>query len=262
MTKRIIIISTVLILTYCSIVIGKQFLLSHYRQKADVALFLSGDYKTAIKYYNKLIYWRPDAAGYYYNRGDAYKEDKQYENAIADYKKSLQLGVRDSLQAILRIALSAKRLGDLETEEQMLLRLLERSRDKTGTEIEFWASNYNLGKLEFEKRNYRRAINYYNAAHTVRPTELEIYHRANAYFALGQLDSAKQDLRQSLSFIKSDFLKKYPTSLLAACDSCYFPFGSKEYELLTESGNVTIIQALDKASADKQIKELNDALSQ
>lgn len=249
-TKRIIIILTISVVTYFSLLIGKRLLLSHYRQKADVALFLSGDYKTAIEYYDKLISWRPNAAGCYYNRGDAYYKDGQYEKAIYDYNKSLQLGIKDSLQAILRIALTAKRQGNLLTEEQYLQDLLDLSKDKKESENEFWAANYHLGQLEYKNKNYRKAINYYNIAHTVNPTNLEIYHRANSYFALGKLDSARQDLKQSLSFVKADFVRENPNSILATCDTCSFPFGSREYELLTEPNGKTIIQTFDKNAGE------------
>lgn len=258
--KRIIIISTIIAVTYFFVVIGKRLLLGHYRQKADIALFLSGDYKTAIEYYDKLISWRPDAAGYYYNRGDAYDKNGQYENAISDYNKSLQLGIDDSLQTILRIALTAKRQGNLRTEEQYLQKLLLLSKDRAEKENEFWAANYHLGQLEFKKKNYRKAINYYNIAHSATPTNLEIYHRANSYFALGQLDSARLDLNQSLPFVKADLVRKYPNSILAKCDTCAFPFDSREFELLTEPNRETLIQTLDKFSDDKKIKELNDNL--
>jgi tetratricopeptide (TPR) repeat protein len=259
-TKRIIIILTIVIVAYFSVVIGKGLLLSHYRQKADVALFLSGDYKTAIQYYDKLISWRPNAAGYYYNRGDAFYEEEQYEKAISDYNKSLQLGIKDSLQTILRIALTAKRQGNFPIEEQYLQQLLGLSKDKRGNENEFWAANYHLGQLEFKMKNYRQAIDYYNTAQVVNPNNFNLYHRANAFFALGLLDSARRDFNTSIHFVKKDFVRKYPNSQLAQCDTCGFPFGSKEYELLTESNGETIIQALDKYEDNKQIKELNDIL--
>lgn len=246
--------------TYFSVVIGKRFLLGHYRQKADVALFLSGDYKAAIEYYDKLISWRPEAAGYYYNRGDAYYKDRQYEKAISDYKKSLQLGIEDSLQTILRIALTAKQQGNLQTEEQHLQQLLVLSKDRIGKENEVEAANYHLGQLEFKKKNYRKAIDYYNAAQVVKPNNFNLYHRANSFFALGLLDSARQDFNTSIQFVKKEFVRKYPNSQLAQCDTCGFPFGSKEYELLAEPNEETIIQSLEKYADDKQIKELNDKL--
>lgn len=259
-TKRIIIILTIVAVTYFSVVIGKRLLLGHYRQKADVALFLSGDYKTAIEYYDKLISWRPDAAGYYYNRGDAYDKDGQFEKAISDYNKSLQLGIDDTLQTILRIALTAKRQGNFQTEEQYLQQLLRHSKNRTGKENEFWAANYHLGQLEFKKKNYRQAIAYYNTAHLVDPNNFNLYHRANSFFALGLLDSARQDFNTSIRFVKKNFVRKYPNSQLAQCDTCGFPFGSKEYELLAEPNGETIIQTLDKYADDKQINELNDKL--
>ena len=259
-TMRTLKLGAIIGLTILGLYVGRIVLLSHYRQKADLALFLSGDYKTAIKYYDKLIYWRPNAAGYFFNRGDAFQGDRQYENAIADYKKALELGINDSLQTILRIALSAKRQGDLQTAEQKFLQLLKLSTEKVEKENEFWAANYHLGQLEFKKKNYRKAIDYYNAAHIVSPSNFELYHRANAYFALGLVDSARQDFNTSIRFVKRDFIKEFPKSLIAQCDTCGFPFGSKEYELLTESKTETIIATLDKFADDKQAKELNDKL--
>ncbi|KAA9333670.1 tetratricopeptide repeat protein [Adhaeribacter soli] len=259
-TKRLIIILTIVAGTYLLVIIGKGLLLGHYRQKADVALFLSGDYKAAIKYYDKLISWRPNAAGYYFNRGDAYNNDGQYDKAISDYEKSLKLGIEDSLQAILRVALVAKRQGNIRFSKQYFHKLLYLSKNKKETKNEFWAANYHLGQLEFKEKNYREAINYYNMAHSTDPTDLEIYHRANAYFALGKVDSAQQDLKQSLSFVKRDFVKKNPNSHLAKCDTCSFPFGSKEYEFLTEPKKETIIQTLANFSDDEQIKDLNNKL--
>lgn len=258
--KRTIIILIFVAVTYLLVAIGKRPLLNNYLQKADVALFLSGDYKAAIEYYDKLILLQPSEAKYYYNRGDAYDNDGQYGKAISDYTKSLQLGIEDSLQTILRIALTTKRIGDLQSEEQYLQQLFRLSKDRNGKENEFWAANYHLGQLEYKKKNYRKAIEHYNLAHSVTPTNLEIYHRANSYFALGQLDSARQDLRQSLAFVKGDFVMKNPNSILANCDTCAFPFGSKEFELLAEPNRETIIQTLDKFADDKRIKELNDKL--
>lgn len=230
----------------------KNSLLIHYEQKAGNALIL-GDYKSSIDNYNKLISLRPDVSVYYYFRGDAYKGDKQYAKAILDYLMSLKIGISsdDSLQTMLRIALIYKVEGMVNNEEKMLNELLRLSKNRIGNENEYWAANYHLGQLEYKKKHYRKAINYYNTAHLTSPTNLEIYHRANSYFALGKIDSARLDLRQSIKFVKSDYVDKNPNSILAQCDTCSFPFGSKEYELLTEE-NESILEILDKFSRDKK----------
>ena len=241
-------------------VIGKRLLLNHYREKADIALFLSGDYKAAIEYYGELIWWQPKTPILYYNRGDAFNNDGQFERAISDYNKSIQLGIRDSLQAYLRIALTNKKNGNYGAEGYYLQKLLDLSEGQKGKENEFWAANYHLGQLEFKKKNYQKAITHYNIAHKAKPTKLEIYHRANSYFALGQIDSANQDLKHSLSFVKAGYVRKYPNSNLAKCDTCAFPFGSKEYELLTEPNGENIIQILERFPDDENLEELNEKL--
>jgi len=255
--KRIIIFIAAIVFTCFAFEIGKRILLGHYREKADVALFLSGDYKTAIEYYDKLISWRPNAAGYYYNRGDAYADSKQFDKAIADYKRSLELGINDSLQAILRIALNAKKQDSLLLEESSLKKLLEMSKNKSV--LEYWAANYHLGQLEYKRKNYQKAIDDYNIAHLTRPSYLEIYHRANAYYALGKIDSARQDLHETIKFAKEDYIKKSPNSYLAKCDSCAFPFGTEEYEMLTDGDNQTILQTLEK-SDEARLKEITTTL--
>ena len=224
----------------------------------DLALFVSGDNKKAVRYYSNLIWWKPSASGIYFNRGDAYSNDGQYENAISDYEKSLQLGISDSLQAILRIALNERKMGNIKNEEQRLIQLLKLSINKH--QNEFWAANYHLGQVEFRKGNYRKAIGYYNVAHKIKPTKLEIYHRANAYFALGLHDSARQDFNESLQFVKMDFVKMYPNSEIAQCDTCGFQFGSKEYELLTEPDSESMINKLKKYLSNEEITKLKDSI--
>ena len=51
----------------------------------------SGEYEKAIEDYNKAIELDPNLAGVYYNRGNAYFYLKQYEKAIEDFDKAIEL---------------------------------------------------------------------------------------------------------------------------------------------------------------------------
>ncbi len=219
-------------------------LLNKYRKEADHAMIWSGEYAVAIENYSKLIYWNRDKPGLYYLRGDAYTGKGEHSKAIADYETALSLGISDTLQTILRISLAAIQMGDLDLAEENLIKLAILS---SNSENEYWAANYHLGQLEYRKGNYRGAINYYNKSRLVMPNYRELYHRANAYYALGKIDSAIQDYNASIEFVKRDYLRLNPNSSLSKCDTCGFPFGSPEYELLTnKKGWQTMTDLLEK----------------
>lgn len=61
-----------------------------YRRRGDVA-HEQGDFETAVLNYTKAIQLRPDAAIVYNNRGYLYGELKQYEKAISDLTKAIEL---------------------------------------------------------------------------------------------------------------------------------------------------------------------------
>lgn len=64
-----------------------------------LALDMLGDYKSAIDYYNKSMQFKPIFSDHYQNRGLAYLHDKQYDKAIVDFDKALELDPNNS-QAI------------------------------------------------------------------------------------------------------------------------------------------------------------------
>jgi tetratricopeptide (TPR) repeat protein len=65
----------------------------HFNQ--GVANYNSGDYEQAIADYSKAIELDPDDATAYSNRGSAYKESGDLEQAIADYNKAIELDPDD-----------------------------------------------------------------------------------------------------------------------------------------------------------------------
>lgn len=249
--KLVISIIFVLILAIGAFIVFKKTL-TNYRQEADNAMLWTGDYDKAVSNYTKLIRWNKDNPGLYYLRGDAFKSKGEYSKALEDFERALELGISDSLQTILRISLVAIRMEDYELAENHLKKL---ARLSTNNENEFWAANYHLGQIEYKKGNYQNAVNYYNKARSAKPTNLELYHRANAYYALGQIDSAVQDYNESIEFVKRDYVRANPNSTLAKCDTCGFPFGTLEYELLTTTkpgpAMKTLLQKLESEKEKK-----------
>jgi tetratricopeptide (TPR) repeat protein len=175
------------------------------------------------------------------------------------YDAPLKPGEEETLQMLLKKALAAKEYRNIKLEEMLLLKLLKLSENKY--RLGYWAANYHLGQLEYKKQNYRKAIAYYNNAHSVDPTNLEIYHRANAYYSLGKPDSAIQDYNQSIRFVKGDFVRAFPNSSLAKCDTCGFPFGSAEYDIFTEHTRKYIYDFLKgPAPENPAVKDIYDDL--
>lgn len=66
-----------------------------YRKRADENN-LKGEYELAVSDYNKAIELNPADAASYLNRGQAYSAKKSYDLAILDYDKTIQLDPKDS----------------------------------------------------------------------------------------------------------------------------------------------------------------------
>ena len=70
----------------------KPELTANYYLKRGNAFAAKGQYDQAIKDYNKAIQIDPNYEPAYNNRGNAYKEKGKYDEAKKDYKKACLLG--------------------------------------------------------------------------------------------------------------------------------------------------------------------------
>jgi|GEM_PF-3771313 len=62
-----------------------------------------GQYDKAIENYNKAIQLNPNLAEAYYNRGVAYKHKGQYDKAISDFQTACKRGCEEGCKVLQRI---------------------------------------------------------------------------------------------------------------------------------------------------------------
>jgi tetratricopeptide (TPR) repeat protein len=95
----------ILIATICvflSMAVIAYALAGAYTNRGD-AYNHKGQYDRAIEDYNKAIQLNPNLAVAYNNRGVAYADKGQYGKAISDFQKACDMGHADGCEALQRI---------------------------------------------------------------------------------------------------------------------------------------------------------------
>src|SRR4030042_1222790 len=80
----------IIIFTGCAGV-QKPSLDAHYYFEQGIEYSEKGQYDNAISDFNKALEVNPNYADAYYNRGIAYGKKEQYDNEIPDYNKALEV---------------------------------------------------------------------------------------------------------------------------------------------------------------------------
>ena len=128
------------------------------------------EYETAITHYTNAIELKPDFVNVYNNRGNAYADKGELDNAIKDYNKAIQLIQRPSDLA---------------------------------------SAHNNRGSAYVDKGELDNAIKDYNKAVQLNPDYAEAYYnRGIAYADKGELDNAIGDYTQAIK-LKPDFSHAY-----------------------------------------------------
>ena len=116
-----------------------------------------GDFEGAIADYNKAIELNPKDVRAYYNRGVAKKTLKQYKEAIADYDKAIELNPEDA------------------------------------------QAYYNRGNAKHHLKQYKEAIADYDKAIELNPKYAYVYsNRGFAYLELGKKEEAIKDFNKAI----------------------------------------------------------------
>lgn len=233
--------------------IDNEITTSSYFQIAQDSYF-NGDYPLSIEHYSELIKEYPDVVWLYLNRGDAYSENGEVKKAIKDYDFVINQNGKVKGQAMLKSALTYFYVDDFMNSERIFNKITKLNSSEYANEI--WSAYYHLGQSAFKKKQFESAIEFYNIADKYSKTLLTNYHKANAYYSLGLLDSANVNFTKSIAFVKRNFIEMYPESAIAQCEFCGFSFGSKEYELLTIPTREGHMHTMKKLNENKIIQDV------
>jgi tetratricopeptide (TPR) repeat protein len=153
--------------------------------------YKGGEYDQAISDFNKALEVNPNYAYAYRNRGNAYSSKGQDDQAILDYGRALEVNPRDAL-AYYNRGNAYGRKGQYDQAISDYNKALEiNPRDAL--------AYYNRGNAYDRKGRYDQAISDFNKAIEINPRYAEAYgNRGNAYSRKGQYDQAVSDFTKVL----------------------------------------------------------------
>ncbi len=158
----------------------------------------SGDFESAIKYYDKAI--KSDSKDYkaYNNRGNAKSKLDKFQDAINDYDKAIKLNTKDSLTYYNRGVIK-NQLGnflDAISDYDEAIRLNPKS----------YATYTNRGITKISLGNFLDAINDFNEAIKLNSKSYETHHgRGVAKIKLGNFLDAISDFNEAIRLNSEDY---------------------------------------------------------
>ena len=161
-------------------------------------------YERAIQDYNKAIQLDPNNAEAYNNRGNAYAKGlKQYERAIQDYNKAIQLNPNDE-RAYNNRGISYRNLKQYERAIQDYDKAIQLNPN-------LYQAYNNRGNAYGNLGQYERAIQDYNKAIQLNPNYAEAYNsRGFTYYIMKKYDLAFKDANKALQ-LNSNLAECYDT---------------------------------------------------
>ncbi|MBD3879512.1 MAG: tetratricopeptide repeat protein [Quinella sp. 1Q5] len=178
----------------------RDFLANQKFEEAN-KLYYAKNYQEAIKLYDELLNFGGNAS-VYNNRGNAYLDLKQYERAIQDYDKAIQLNPNHEM-AYNNRGLAYGKLGQKDKEIQDYESAIKLNPNYAG-------SYYNRGGYYLELKQYERAIQDYSKAIELNPILYQAYYnRGNVYLkGLEQYEQAIKDYSTAI-YINPDLYEAY-----------------------------------------------------
>lgn len=146
-----------------------------------------GDYVNAIKNLEDAIKRSPEEANYYTALGDSYYGQEKYEEALLQYKKASFLKPY-SEKAFFMIATIYASQG----KENESLNAFYTAKTKIVSDKELYVTVlYNIGKMEYDKGSYQKAINAYSDLLSYFPDDYYSYEKlVQCYYGLNQIGKA------------------------------------------------------------------------
>ena len=160
-----------------------------------------GEYDQAIADYAKALELNPKLALAYNNRGNAHNNKGEYDQAIADYAKALELN-QDYALAYYNRGNAYNNKGEYSQAIADYSKVLELNPD-------YVDAYYNRGNAYNNKGEYDQAIADYSKALELNPDDMDAYYnRGNTYANKGEYDQAIADYSKALE-LNPDFALAY-----------------------------------------------------
>ncbi len=187
--------------------------------KHGVREFDSGNYNSAIKYFNEALKKNPRNEKTYFNRALAWYETDKLDNAINDYSKALEIN-KVFIEAYYNRGITWAKKGNNDfaiSDYTKALELNPRNSLKAGI-------YFNRAYAKLKRGEYEQAIDDYTKCIEIDPQKAELYYlRANVWYEKSNLDSAISDYTKAID-IK-------PTYVQAILDRANTWHEKKDYAL-------------------------------
>ncbi|MDR1706846.1 tetratricopeptide repeat protein [Dysgonomonas sp.] len=147
----------------------------------------NGDYNNAIKALEKAIELAPKETNYYTALGDSYYGLEKYEEALLYYKKATSLKPVSEKAFFMIATIYAS-----QNKEDESLNAFHKAKASIVDDKELYVTVlYNIGKMEYDKGSYQKAINAYNDLISYLPDDYYSYEKLiQCYYGLNQISKA------------------------------------------------------------------------
>ena len=193
---------------------AQDYALAYFNR--DVPYSDLGQYENAIDNYTKAIQLDPDYAKAYLNRGNAYDDLDQYQRAIQDYDKAIQLDP-DNAFAYLNRGAAYEHLGQYATALEDYDKAIQLDPDDA-------MACFNRGISYHQLSGYATAIdNYTKAIQLDLDYATAYFNRGYSYRMLGHDEKADADKAKACSFwsFSPNLFPIMETGQFALCVKCH-----------------------------------------
>lgn len=150
-----------------------------------------GNFIQAIDDYSKAIKLNSKHVKAYYNRGNSYGKQGKLSDAIEDYKKAVAINPQYT-EAYYNMGNTYEKQGNLEEAIMSYTKALE-------TNPKYSAAYCNRGNVHQAQGNLQQALDDYSKAIEINPSFAGVYsNRGNVYFAQGNTEKAITDYNKAI----------------------------------------------------------------
>lgn len=136
---------------------------------------------------NQYVEQNPDMAHGYAERGLHYYESLDYNSALLDMQKAVEID-SENVDYLFNLALVHEKLNKVDEAENLFDQVISMNANHAG-------AYFNLGNIQFKREAYLNAISLFTIAHQLEKHNPAImYNRAIAYYQMGIIDKACNDM--------------------------------------------------------------------